>query len=105
MRRRPYEIKLRLSEDEAQLLNTSVQKSGLSRESYLRALIKDKPIRERPPIDLINVLRSLQQISNNMNQLALKAHSLNFIDTAAYWKNVDTLTETIHQLLEVMYGS
>lgn len=103
MARRKIKIDLRLSEDEAALLNSDVEKSGYSREAYLRAMIKQRPIKERPPMDLVDVLKSLQQINNNMNQIATKANSLNFVDTAAYWENVDLLKGTIGKLLEVMY--
>lgn len=103
MARRKIKIDLRLNEEEATLLNTDVEKSGLSREAYLRALIKQRPIKERPPMDLVDVLRNLQQINNNMNQVAMKANSLNFVDTAAYWENVEELKKTLSMLLEVMY--
>ena len=103
MARRKIKIDLRLSEEEFALLNSDVEKSGLSREAYLRAMIKDRPIKERPPMDLVDVLRNLQQINNNMNQIATKANSMNFVDTAAYWENVDLLKSTIGKLLEVMY--
>ena len=103
MARRKIKIDLRLNEDEAALLNTDVEKSGLSREAYLRALIKQRPIKERPSMDLVDVLRNLQQINNNMNQVAMKANSLNFVDTAAYWENVEELKKTLSMLLEVMY--
>ena len=101
--RRKYEVKFRLNQIEIEDLKCSVEKSGLSREAYLRAMIKDRPITERPPMDLVDVLRNLQQINNNMNQIATKANSLNFVDTAAYWVNVDLLKATIGKLLEVMY--
>lgn len=101
--RRKYEVKFRLNQDEYQLLNGDVEKSGLSREAYLRALVKQRPIKERPPMDLVDVLRNLQQINNNMNQVAMKANSLNFVDTAAYWGNVEELKSVVSKLLEVMY--
>ena len=101
--RRKYEVKFRLNQIEIEDLKCSVEKSGLSREAYLRAMMKDRPITERPPMDLVDVLRNLQQINNNMNQIATKANSLNFVDTAAYWENVEVLKDTIGKLLEVMY--
>ena len=58
-----------------------------------------------PSMDLVAVLRNLQQINNNINQIALVANTKGFIDTVAYWENVDRLKKTIHELLEVMYGS
>lgn len=104
MARRRIKIDLRLNEHEAETLNRDVEKSGLSREAYLRALVMSRPLKERPSMDLVSVLKCLQQISNNMNQIAMKANSMNFVDTAAYWENVDSLEDVKGKLLEVMYG-
>ena len=105
MARRNIKIDLRLNEQEMERLRRDVTRSGWSREKYLRALIEHSSIREMPSMDLISVLRNLQQINNNMNQVALIANAKGFVDTAAYWENVELLKETIHELLEVMYGS
>ena len=105
MARRNIKIDLRLNEQEMERLRRDVARSGWSREKYLRALIEHSSIRETPSMDLISVLRNLQQINNNMNQVALIANAKGFVDTAAYWENVELLKETIHELLEVMYGS
>ena len=105
MARRNIKIELRLNEQEMEWLRRDVARSGWSREKYLRALIEHSSIREMPSMDLISVLRNLQQINNNMNQVALIANAKGFVDTAAYWENVELLKETIHELLEVMYGS
>ena len=105
MARRNIKIELRLNEQEMERLRRDVARSGWSREKYLRALIEHSSIREMPSMDLISVLRNLQQINNNMNQVALIDNAKGFVDTAAYWENVELLKETIHELLEVMYGS
>ena len=102
--KRNREVRVRLSEDELAVLNRDTEKSGWSREKYMRALIAHSPITSKPSMDLVSVLRNLQQINNNMNQIAMKANTLNFVDTAAYWENVDELKKTIQELLEVMYG-
>ena len=93
------------TKQEMERLRRDVARSGWPREKYLRALIEHSSIREMPSMDLISVLRNLQQINNNMNQVALIANAKGFVDTAAYWENVELLKETIHELLEVMYGS
>ena len=105
MARRNIKIDLRLNEQEMERLRRDVARSGWSREKYLRALIEHSIIKEMPSMDLVAVLRNLQQINNNINQIALVANAKGFIDTAAYWENADWLKKTIHELLEVMYGS
>ena len=104
MARRTVKIDLRLTESEAAALNRDVQKAGVSREAYLRALIRRMPLKEKPSKDVIDVLRSLQQISNNMNQIAVKANAKGFVDTASYWENVRWLQETVSKLMEVIFS-
>ena len=102
--RRRNKIDLRLNDAELAQLNHDVEKSGWSREKYLRALIANRPIQERPSMDLVSVLKNLQQINNNMNQIARKANALNLVDATSYWTNVEDLKAIIQKLLEVMYG-
>lgn len=103
MARREIKIDLRLNEKEAAELNKDVGKAGVSREAYLRSLIRKMPLKERPPADLIDVLKNLQQINNNMNQIAVVANSKDFVDTAAYWENVRFLQQTVSKIMEVIY--
>ena len=103
MAQRKIKIDLRLNEEEAEELNRDVEKSGRSREAYLRALIRSRPLKERPSIELGAILKSLQQINNNMNQVALKANAKGFIDTEAYWENVRWLQDTVALLLKEMF--
>ena len=49
-------------------------------------------------------LKNLQQINNNMNQIAVKANAKGFVDTASYWQNVRWLQEIISKLMEVIYS-
>lgn len=104
MARREIKINLRLNESEAALLNRDVKKSGLSREAYLRSLICKMPLKERPPIELTEVLHNLRKIGSNLNQIAKAANTKGFVDTAVYWKNVHWLQDTVGQLIRGMYG-
>ena len=79
------------------------EKAGVSREAYLRSLIRKMPLKEKPPMDVIDILKNLQQINNNMNQIAVKANAKGFVDTASYWENVRWLKDTVSKLMEVMY--
>lgn len=54
-------------------------------------------------MELVTVLKNLQQINNNMNQVALKVNAMGFVDTAAYWENVRWLQDTVALLLKEMF--
>ncbi len=86
MRKRQHRVEIYLSDKEYDLLTKDVERSGLSREAYVRSLMKKIRPKELPPMDFSNVLREIRQLNVNMNQIAMKAHSLNMIDAPHYEK-------------------
>ena len=85
-------------------LMKNVKKTGLTRDSYVRGLILGHNPKELPPVDYFEVLKNLRQINNNLNQIAVVANKKSFVDTAAYWENVEWLQKTVGEMMEVMYG-
>ena len=103
MRRRAKSICFRVTQEELDYIRSQAQKGGVTVQEYLRRLVRDKPIHEKPPREFHKVLKNLRQINNNMNQVAAKANTMNFIDTAKYWANVSDLQKTVGKLMEEMY--
>lgn len=103
MRKRNKEIILWLTEEEYARLKERVAKTPLTMQAYLRNVIRNIQPRERVQFDLVEVLKKLQRIGTNMNQIAFTANSLNFVDTAAYWENVESLKSAMRELREVIY--
>lgn len=81
MRKQTVDILLRLDEKEAAYLERLVQKSGRSRSSLLRAMIMGYRLCEKPDPEFYRMMRELSGIGNRVNQLAIKANALGFIDT------------------------
>lgn len=104
MRERNIRFQLRLSEKENELLRRQSSRCGLSRQAYLIALLNKTPVREQPKIEFHAIMRELQQIGVNMNQIALKANSLNIIDAAAYRNNVLRLQKVTAELVRGVYS-
>ena len=104
MRKRNSSVLIRFSDKELEALNLNVEKSGLSRESYIRAILNGKTIKELPPMDFINVLKELRHISTNMNQIALVANSTGLVDRAAYSANYSRLQEVIGEIMRQVYS-
>lgn len=104
MRNRKHRVEVYLSDKEYDLLKKNVKKSGLSRESYMRSLIQNIRPKELPPMDFYDVMRELRQISINMNQIAMKANTLNLIDAPYYTKCHKELQSAIGKIMQAVYG-
>ena len=81
MRKRNVQIMFRLNEQEADQLNDLVRRSGLRRERFLRSMILGYRLCEKPDSAFYDIQKELCAIVNRVNQLAVKANALGFIDT------------------------
>ena len=87
MRKRNNVVLLYLTDDELRSLDEWCEAARMNRNKYLRTLISGfRPI-AAPPIEYNDVLEELRKLGVNMNQLAVKANSLGFIDEPEYRKN------------------
>jgi hypothetical protein len=73
-RTRNNHIQFWLSDTEARDFNRRVRKSGLSREAYLRQIIRGLVPTETPPTDYFQMMNELRRIGVNLNQLATRAN-------------------------------
>ena len=91
MRKRNVHIQFWLDKKEAEAFQKKVKRSGLSREAYLRHLVNGLE-----PQDAM--MRELHGIGNNLNQIAVKAHTLNVLDVQRYdeaCRKIDTAIKKI----------
>jgi hypothetical protein len=58
-----------------------MQKTGLSREAYIRSILLGSVPREKPDDRFYAVMRDLSGIANNANQLARAAAAFGVVDT------------------------
>ena len=73
---KPYKtITLRLNADEYAHLQAQAGATGLKMEPLLRQLIMGVELRPRPPDTYAALLRELNAIGNNVNQLAFQANA------------------------------
>lgn len=90
MRKRNHVIPVRLNAKELRYLDDQVQKSGFSREEYLRSLICGAEVRAKPCEHHAELLRKIAGLCNNANQLA---HVANASGTAS--------AESIKEMLRI----
>lgn len=61
--KRIREIKIRFLDDELEVLNRKVRKTGMSRESYCREVLNGSEVKEGPSADVPLLLQELRKIS------------------------------------------
>ena len=80
MNKRSREVMIWLSDDEYAILKSKVGRTGLSMQSYLRSLIADVQPKEKPSADFSEILKTLQHIRNNMDQVVAMVYSMGDLD-------------------------
>lgn len=102
MRRRNIPFLFRLDQKEADAFRERVQKSGLSKEAYIRQAISGKVPKEAPPPDYYAMMKELHRIGNNLNQIAKKAHTLNVIDVQRYDRAMREFEKAVRLITEAV---
>lgn len=95
MRKRHYRARVWLDEREYRQFMKNVDKTGLAKETYLRQLINGYQPKEVPPLEYFEIIRQLERIGSNLNQIAAKIHSDNIFDHKAYEDNYTRLIKLI----------
>ncbi len=70
MRERKHTLMLYLSDKEYEHLERNLKKTGISKSSFIRKLILGIEIRPRPPDEYLRLIREVNAIGNNINQIA-----------------------------------
>ena len=68
--KRNYEIKVRLTRDEWEKLNSQVERTCLSRERYIRDALAGVEIREHLPVEYGEIIIHLRAMTNTLYDLA-----------------------------------
>ena len=89
MRKRNIQKIVRFSRDEAQDLQKKAKKARLSEAGLIRLLLRGYEPREKPDERFYDVMRELSSIGNNINQLAVKANTLGFVDAPQLKKEAE----------------
>ena len=95
LRKRNIEIMLWLNDEEIKLLRKNASKCGLSHSEYIRNLINGHKPKEQPTDEIFTMLNQLRGIATNLNQIARKANTLNFVDVPYYKKTYQKLSDFI----------
>ncbi len=89
MRKRNIQKIVRFNREEAQDLQKKAKKACLSEAGLIRLLIRGYEPREKPDDRFYDAMSELSSIGNNINQLAVKANSLGFVDALLLKKEAE----------------
>lgn len=82
---------VRLTKEELRRLDRNVERTGLTREGYVRDLIRGYEPQTQPPIEYYHVLRELRSIKDVMHKLAMQSRTFSAEDAAEYNANARRL--------------
>jgi hypothetical protein len=74
---------------EAQDLQKKAKRTCLTEAALVRLLLKGYEPKEKPDEQFYHVMRELSAIGNNINQLAIKANALGFVDAPQLQKEAE----------------
>ena len=94
MRKRNHVIPVRLNTKELRFLEEQVEKSGLSREEYIRSIVMGGEVRARPCEHHTELLRKVSGLCNNANQLAHVANGTGMAGEASVQEMLRISKET-----------
>ena len=98
MRKKTYDVLLRLDEAERDHLKEQVALSGFNTTQYLRGLIANEKMRPRPPNEYAEMRRQLAAIGNNINQIARAVNARGF----ASQEDIDTVASAQREIWQMM---
>ena len=89
MRKRYVQKIIRFSPEEAYDFERKARMCKLSESALIRSLLSGYEPRQCPDSRFYDAMREISAIGNNINQLAVKANSLGFIDSRELKKEAD----------------
>lgn len=96
--KRIYKKQIWLTKDEVKILLEKSNKAQMNQSEFIRTLIINGIVKEKPDERFYQTIKSMRIISNNLNQIARKAHTLGFIDEVNYKKEVEKLDNFIDEV-------
>lgn len=73
-------ILLRLDPKEYERISQLAKKSVFSREEFIRQILQEATIVERPPAEYAEIIRELRGIANNIHHILARLRTLGFAD-------------------------
>lgn len=98
MRERSKQISFWMKDSEYKDLKNKADKCGISVSSFIRQCLNKTTFVEKPDNEFYESINVLRNLSNNLNQIAVKAHIFGYIEEDKYFNQVNKLEEFIMEV-------
>lgn len=98
MRTRVYKKNFWFNEEEKKVLSEKSLSVGMTESDYIRSLVLNYKPKEKPDDRFYEVMKTMRNTSNNLNQIAKRANMLGYIDESAYKEEVENLNKFIDEV-------
>lgn len=102
-RSRKHRIEVAMNDQEYEEFMKRIKECGLSKQSYLLQLVKNRIPQPLPSDDFQEVIRQLRRIGNNINQVAVIANKNGSIDILKFNKAKQELDKQIVEIRKQVY--
>ena len=100
MQERNKSIIIRLNETEKRYLIQKSKECGLKMEPFVRKLIMDCEIKAKPSHEYVKLIREINAIGNNINQIAHIANSCGHISMSS----INCIKDNQNQIMQLVRG-
>ncbi|MBQ7574894.1 MAG: plasmid mobilization relaxosome protein MobC [Clostridia bacterium] len=100
MGERVCSVIVRLTENEKILLQKKAKLSSMKMEPFIRKLIAETEVKARPPGEYVQLVREINHIGNNINQIAHIANATRGISQ----EQIDMVKKLQNDIVKLMRG-
>lgn len=79
--KKSYRVSVKMSTLDYYTLKAKSRQAGLNKSELIRRCIKDSTIKQRLSPEILDLVRKLCGMANNLNQIARKANAAGYTDT------------------------
>lgn len=97
--KRTYRVNLKMNTEEYYTLKYRASEAGISLSDFIRAIILKAEIKQRLSPELVEYIRKLSGMANNLNQIAHRANAAGYRDARTEYL---FLADKIDNLLNLM---
>ena len=80
-----------LSDAEMLGLRNKSKKAGMTMQRYVRKVIEDNRVYEAPPVDFPKLIKEINRVGSNIEQILRVANGKHFVDVPRLRKELDEL--------------